>query len=62
MSRWKVSLNIFGKLFSDDIGQEPGSSLAQFISFSVKAARFRKEMEKIRNSQGKDIVLEVRAS
>lgn len=53
-------MNMFGKLFSEDVGQELGSVLAHFVSFPVKSARFRKEMEKIRNSQGKDIVLEVR--
>lgn len=59
MSRWRLSLNVMARAFCDDVGQEPGSILIQLAGFPVKAARFRKEMERLRNSQGKDLILEV---
>lgn len=59
MSRWRLSLNVMARAFCDDVGQEPGSILLQLAGFPIKAARFRKEMERLRNSQGKDLILEV---
>lgn len=59
MGRWKVALMMLGKVFCDDVAQESGSILIQLAGFPVKEAKFRKEMEKFRNQQGKDLVLEV---
>jgi len=59
MSRWRLTLNVMARAFCDDVGQEPGSVLLQLAGFPVKAGRFRKEMERLRNSQGKDLILEV---
>uniref|UniRef100_A0A915IU40 Uncharacterized protein n=1 Tax=Romanomermis culicivorax TaxID=13658 RepID=A0A915IU40_ROMCU len=60
MSRWRLALNIMARAFSDDVGQEPGSILVQLAGFSVKAARFRRDMERLRSpQQGKDLSLEV---
>ena len=41
----------------EDVGLEPGSVVAELVGFSVKEAKFRREMEKLRNAQQRDITL-----
>lgn len=44
-------------MFLEDVGLEPGSVVAELGGFSVKEAKFRREMEKLRNGQQRDISL-----
>ncbi|KAB5532947.1 hypothetical protein PHYPO_G00125920 [Pangasianodon hypophthalmus] len=42
-----------------DVGAEPGSILTELGGFEVKESKFRREMEKLRNLQSRDLALEV---
>ena len=44
-------------MFTEDVGLEPGSVVAELGGFPVKEVKFRREMEKLRNSQQKDLTL-----
>ena len=57
LGRWKLSLDLFGRIFMEDVGLEAGSVVSELGGFSVKEAKFRRDMEKLRNSQQKDITL-----
>ncbi|XP_033727140.1 E3 ubiquitin-protein ligase UBR5-like isoform X1 [Pecten maximus] len=59
LGRWRLALELFGGVFCDDVGAEPGSVISELGGFPVKESKFRREMEKIRNSQQKDLTLEV---
>ncbi|KAH9487956.1 E3 ubiquitin-protein ligase ubr5 [Bulinus truncatus] len=59
LGRWRLSLDLFGRVFCDDVGAEPGSVVSELGGFPVKEGRFRREMEKLRNSQQRDLTLEV---
>ena len=59
LGRWRLSLEIFGRVFVDDVGLEPGSVMNELGGFPVKEAKFRREMERLRNSQQRDIVFKV---
>ena len=59
LGRWRLSLDLFGRVFCDDVGAEPGSVISELGGFPVKESKFRREMEKIRNSQQRDLSLEV---
>jgi len=59
LGRWRLCLDLFGRVFCDDIGAEPGSIISELGGFGVKEAKFRREMEKLRNSQQRDVSLEV---
>lgn len=48
---------MFGRVFVDDVGLEPGSVISELGGFPVKENRFRREMEKIRNAQQRDLTL-----
>ncbi|KAH3897177.1 hypothetical protein DPMN_021362, partial [Dreissena polymorpha] len=56
---WRLTLDLFGRVFCDDVGVEPGSVISELGGFPVKEGKFRREMEKIRNSQQKDLSIEV---
>ncbi|XP_055848021.1 E3 ubiquitin-protein ligase hyd [Episyrphus balteatus] len=57
LGRWKHSLDLFGRVFMDDVGLEYGSILPEIRGFPVKETRFRRQMEKLRNGQQRDLVL-----
>lgn len=57
LGRWSMSLDLFGRVFMEDVGLEAGSVVSELGGFSVKEAKFRRDMEKLRNSQQKDITL-----
>lgn len=57
LGRWRLSLDLFGRVFMEDVGLEAGSVVSELGGFPVKEAKFRREMEKLRNSQQKDINL-----
>ena len=59
LGRWRLSLELFGRVFCDDVGSEPGSIISELGGFPVKETRFRRDMEKIRNTQQRDLTLEV---
>ena len=61
LARWRLSLDLFARVFCDDVASEPGSVISELGGFPVKETRFRREMEKLRNSQQKDLTLEVSA-
>ena len=48
-------MELFGRVFIDDVGAEPGSIIAQLGGFPFKEAKFRREMEKLRNGQQRDL-------
>ncbi|KRY34639.1 Protein unc-45 -like protein A, partial [Trichinella spiralis] len=51
MSRWKLVLTTFAKMFADEQMLTTGGSIfTQLSGFGPKAARFRKAMERIRNT------------
>ena len=55
LSRWHLTLELFGRVFVDDVGIEAGSVLSELGGFPVKEVRFRRDMEKLRSSQQRDI-------
>lgn len=55
LGRWRLTLELFGRIFVDDVGTEPGSIIRELGGFPVKEAKFRKEMEKLRTSQQRDL-------
>merc|ERR1719147_532971 len=57
LGRWRLSLDLFGRVFVDDVGLEPGSIINELGGFPVKEAKFRREMEKLRNSRTVDLTL-----
>ncbi|XP_067616130.1 E3 ubiquitin-protein ligase hyd isoform X2 [Eurosta solidaginis] len=57
LGRWKLTLDLFGRVFMDDVGMEYGSILPELRGFPVKEVRFRRHMEKLRNGQQRDLVL-----
>lgn len=57
LGRWRLTLDLFGHVFVDDVGAEQGSVISELGGFPVKEARFRREMEKLRNSQQRDLTL-----
>ena len=62
LGRWRLGLDLFGRVFCDDVGAEPGSVISELGGFPVKESKFRREMEKLRNSTQRDLTLEVRIS
>lgn len=57
LGRWRLSLDLFGRVFMEDVGLEPGSVVSELGGFPVKEAKFRREMEKLRNGQQRDLTL-----
>lgn len=57
LGRWRLSLVLFGRVFQEDVGMEPGSIISELGGFPVKEAKFRRHMEKLRNGQQRDLTL-----
>lgn len=57
LRRWQVSLILFGRVFLEDVGMEPGSIISELGGFPVKETKFRRHMEKLRNAQQRDMTL-----
>lgn len=55
LGRWRLTLELFGRIFVDDVGTEPHSVIRELGGFPVKEAKFRKEMEKLRTSHQRDL-------
>ncbi|OWA51736.1 E3 ubiquitin-protein ligase UBR5 [Hypsibius exemplaris] len=59
LGRWRQSLDLFSRVFADDVGAEPDSLIGDIAAFPVKEAKFRKEMERLRLPQSRDLILDV---
>ncbi|ESN90470.1 hypothetical protein HELRODRAFT_71154 [Helobdella robusta] len=59
LGRWRLCLDLFGRVFCEDVGSEPGSIISEFGGFTVKEVRFKRDMERFRNSQQRDLSIEV---
>jgi E3 ubiquitin-protein ligase EDD1 len=57
LGRWRLALDLFGRVFVDDVGLEPGSIISELGGFPVKEAKFRRDMEKLRNSRSQDLTI-----
>ncbi|CAL7941705.1 unnamed protein product [Xylocopa violacea] len=57
LGRWSLSLDLFARVFMEDVGLEAGSVVSELGGFSVKEAKFRRAMEKLKNAQQRDINL-----
>lgn len=55
LGRWRLVLDLFGRVFVDDVGVEPGSIISELGGFPVKEAKFRREMERLRSSRSQDL-------
>ncbi|CAF0980840.1 unnamed protein product [Rotaria sp. Silwood1] len=58
LARWRFSIELFVKLFLDDVGNEPGSIINESSGFSAREQRFRHDMERLKNTHQKDIRFE----
>ena len=61
LGRWRLCVELFGRVFLEDVGSEPSSVLNELGRFDVKESKFRREMERLRNSTQRDLILEVRS-
>ena len=57
LGRWRLTLDLFGRVFVDDVGAEPGSIISELGGFPVKETKFRREMERLRTSKTVDLTL-----
>jgi len=57
IGRWRLALDLFGRVFVDDVGLESGSVISELGGFPVKEAKFRREMERLRNSRTQDLTI-----
>ena len=60
IGRWRQTVQMFGHIFCDDVGIEPGSIISELGGFPVKETKFRRDMEKLRNTQQRDLSIEVK--
>lgn len=58
LTRWRFSIELFVKLFLDDVSNEPGSILYESSGFSTREQRFRQDMERLKNMHQKDLRFE----
>lgn len=59
LGRWRLCVELFGRVFLEDVGSEPSSVLNELGRFDVKETKFRREMERLRNSTQRDLTIEV---
>nr|XP_027205852.1 E3 ubiquitin-protein ligase UBR5-like isoform X2 [Dermatophagoides pteronyssinus] len=50
LGRWHLTLELFGRLFVDDVSLEPNSIIPELTGFPIKESKFRREMERLRIS------------
>lgn len=62
IDRWRLTSDLFGRIFCDDVGIEPCSVVRQLAGFQLKEVRFRREMERLRNMASREILIEVERS
>ena len=44
LGRWRLAPDLFGRVFCDDVGAEPGSVIGKGGGLPVKDTMFRREM------------------
>ena len=44
LDRWRLTLDLLGRVYIDDVGTESVSVIAELCGIPVKGARFRREM------------------
>ncbi|XP_055339569.1 E3 ubiquitin-protein ligase UBR5-like isoform X2 [Paramacrobiotus metropolitanus] len=59
LGRWRQTLDTFSRVFAEDFSGESGSLIADIAAFPVKEAKFRKEMERLRGTQARDLIMDV---
>ena len=59
LGRWRLCLELFGRVFLEDVGAEPSSVLNELGRFDVKEVSFRREMDRLKNTSQRDLTLEV---
>jgi E3 ubiquitin-protein ligase EDD1 len=59
LDRWRLSVDLFGRVFCDDVGIEPGSIIRQLGGFQLKEVKLRREMERLRNVATRELLMEV---
>ncbi|XP_048590266.1 E3 ubiquitin-protein ligase UBR5-like isoform X2 [Nematostella vectensis] len=59
LGRWRLCVELFGRVFLEDVGSEPSSVLGELGRFDVNETKFRREMERLRNSAQRDMNIEV---
>ena len=59
IDRWRLTVDLFGRVFCDDVGLEPGSIIRKLGGFQLKEAKFRREMERLRNIANRELLMEV---
>jgi E3 ubiquitin-protein ligase EDD1 len=59
IDRWRLTVDLFGRVFCDDVGLEPASIIRQLGGFQLKEAKFRREMERLRNIANRELLMEV---
>lgn len=52
-------MELFGRVFLEDVGAEPSSILNELGRFDVKETSFRREMDRLKNTSQRDLSLEV---
>lgn len=58
LGRWSMCLELFGRVFLDDVGSENNSILNELGRYDVKESKFKRDMEKLRNGHNKDLYIE----
>jgi len=58
LGRWHMCLELFGRVFLDDVGAEANSVLNELGRYDVKEAKFKRDMEKLRTTHQKDLYVE----
>jgi len=59
LGRCRLTLELFSRVFLEDVGAEPQSVLYELGGFEVRESKFRKEMERLRQAQSVDLQLNV---
>lgn len=59
IDRWRLTIDLFGRVFCDDVGLEPASLIRQLGGFQLKEAKFRREMERLRNLATRELSIDV---
>ena len=59
VGRWSSCLKVFATAFMDTVGRQSGSVLSEEQVFEQREKEFRRDMDHLRTSSHKDILLEV---
>lgn len=62
VGRWSSCLKVFATAFMETVGRQSGSVLSEEQVFEQREKEFRRDMDHLRTSSHKDILLEVSCS